>query len=240
VQTAIVPLLKMLKTKHIMSTRNCALIEVDPQVDFGVASGSLYVPRGEEVVTELNALRIALQDAGRLRSVILTQDSHPPDHVSFQVNNPGSELFKEHVLADGSKQMMWPVHCQVGTPGHEFLPGLLRELNDIIVPKGTRREVDSYSGFGSEDCVREITPLNLHLKGRGIRYVVIGGLAFDYCVSYTARDAARLGYKTIVVRSATRGISPESCEREEGLMRAAGVIVVEDVEEAICFLAKNV
>jgi nicotinamidase/pyrazinamidase len=116
----------------------------------------------------------------------------------------------------------------------------VREVNDIVVPKGTKREVDSYSGFGSEDCVCEITHLNLHLKGRGIKYVVIGGLAFDYCVSYTARDAARLGYNVIVVRSATRGISPESCEREEGLMRAAGVIVVEDVAEAMGFLAKNV
>ena len=230
----------MLKTKHIMSSRNCALIEVDPQVDFGTVGGALYVPRGEEVVSQLNALRIALQDAGRLRSVILTQDSHPSDHVSFQVNNPGSELFKEHVLPDGTKQMMWPVHCQVGTPGHEFLPGLLRELNDIVVPKGTQRSVDSYSGFGSEDCVREITPLNLHLKGRGIKHVVIGGLAFDYCVSYTARDAARLGYNVIVVRSATRGISPESSEREEGLMRAAGVTVVEDVAEAMALLAKYV
>ena len=230
----------MLKTKHVMNSRNCALIQVDPQVDFGTVDGALYVPRGEEVVIELNALRSALQDAGRLRAVINTQDSHPPDHVSFQVNNPGSELFKEHVLADGTKQMMWPVHCQVGTPGHEFLPGLVREINDIVVPKGVQRTVDSYSGFGSEDCVREITSLNLHLKGRGIKHVVIGGLAFDYCVSYTARDAARLGYHVIVVRSATRGISPESCEREEGLMRAAGVIVAEDVAEAMDLLAKNV
>ena len=230
----------MLKTKQVLNSRNCALIQVDPQVDFGTVDGALYVPRGEEVVVELNALRSALQNAGRLRAVINTQDCHPPDHVSFQVNNPGSELFKEHELPGGSKQMMWPVHCQVGTPGHEFLPGLVREVNDIVVPKGTKREVDSYSGFGSEDCVCEITPLNLHLKGRGIKYVVIGGLAFDYCVSYTARDAARLGYRVMVVRSATRGISPESCEREEGLMRAAGVIVVEDVAEAMGFLAKNV
>jgi nicotinamidase/pyrazinamidase len=230
----------MFKTNDEKSFRNCALIQVDPQVDFGSVDGALYVPRGEEVVAELNALRKALQDAGRLRAVINTQDCHPPNHVSFQVNNPGSELFKEYELPDGSKQMMWPAHCQVGTPGYEFLPGLVRELNDIVVPKGTRREVDSYSGFGSEDCVREITALNLHLKGRGIKYVVIGGLAFDYCVSYTARDAARLGYRTIVVRSATRGISPESCEREEGLMRAAGVIVAEDVEEAMDFLEKHV
>ena len=93
---------------------NIALIEVDPQVDFGTVDGALYVPRGEEIVKELNDLRIALHDADLLCSVVLTQDSHPADHISFQKNNPGSELFKEHVLSCGSKQMMWPVHCQDG------------------------------------------------------------------------------------------------------------------------------
>ena len=223
-----------------MNNKRIALIEVDPQVDFGTVDGALYVPQGEAIVAELNNLRIALRDADLLCSVVLTQDSHPADHISFQKNNPGSELFKEHVLACGSKQMMWPVHCQVGTLGQEFLPGLLRETNDIVIQKGMNREVDSYSGFGSEDCVREITPLDQHLKDLDIKYVVIGGLAFDYCVSATAKDAARLGYSTIVVRSATRGISSESCDREEKLMRAAGVIVVEDVKEAIqLLLSKN-
>lgn len=220
--------------------KRIALIEVDPQVDFGTVDGALYVPQGEEIVAELNALRIALCDAGLLCSVILTQDSHPADHISFQKNNPSSVLFKEHVLPCGSKQMMWPVHCQVGTLGHQFLSGLLTETNDIVIQKGMNREVDSYSGFGSEDFVREITPLDQHLKDLDVKYVVIGGLAFDYCVSATAKDAARLGYFTIVVRSATRGISRESCEREEMLMRAAGVIVVEDVKEAIqLLLSKN-
>jgi nicotinamidase/pyrazinamidase len=224
-----------MNSDHFKNKR-IAFIQVDPQVDFGTVDGALYVPQGEEIVTELNALRIALRDADLLHSVVLTQDSHPSDHISFQKNNPGSELFKEHVLACGSKQMMWPVHCQVGTLGHEFLPGLLTETKDIVVQKGMNREVDSYSGFGSEDFVREITPLDKHLKDLDIKYVVIGGLAFDYCVSATAKDAARLGYFTIVVRSATRGISSESCEREEKLMCATGVIVVEDVNEAIQLL----
>lgn len=213
-----------------------ALINVDSQVDFGTKDGALYVPNGEEVVEEINKLRIALKNIGRLSSVVLTQDSHPADHISFQVNNPGSKLFEEHVLSSGVKQMMWPVHCQIGTLGHDFLPGLLRETNDFVVPKGTKRDVDSYSGFGSEDGFQEITALDTHLKSLGINWVVIGGLAFDYCVSATAKDAARLGYNTVVVRSATRGISVESCEREEMLMCAFGVIVVEDVEEAIKLL----
>lgn len=213
------------------------MINVDSQVDFGTKDGALYVPNGEEVVEEINKLRIALEDTGLLSSVILTQDSHPADHISFQVNNPGSKLFEEHVLSSGVKQMMWPVHCQIGTPGHEFLPELLIESDDFVVQKGTKREVDSYSGFGSEDGIQEITALDTHLKSLGINCVVIGGLAFDYCVSATAKDAARLGYYTVVVRSATRGISVESCDREERLMRAAGVIVVEDVEEAVKLLA---
>lgn len=219
-----------------MHSINTAFIQVDPQVDFGTVGGSLYVPGGEEIVSELNSLRIALQKAGVLKCVVLTQDSHPIDHVSFHVNNPGSMLFTEHTLSSGNKQMMWPVHCQVGTLGHEFLPGLLHEVSDIVVQKGTNREVDSYSGFGSEDYVSEITSLDTQLKSFDIKNVVIGGLAFDYCVSATAKDAARLGYNTIIVRSATRGISAESCEREENLMRNAGVIIVEDAQDAVKLL----
>ena len=219
-----------------MKSVNTAFIQVDPQKDFGNVNGSLYVPGGEDIVDNLNTLRIALQKAGVLKCVVLTQDSHPDDHVSFHVNNPGSVLFTEHTLSSGIKQMMWPVHCQIGTIGHEFLPGLLQDVNDIVVQKGTKSNVDSYSGFGSEDFVSEITSLNMKLKNLNIKYVVIGGLAFDYCVSATAKDAARLGYFTIVVRSATRGISAESCEREENLMRAAGVIIVEDSQDAVKIL----
>lgn len=223
----------------LFNNKKTALIQVDPQVDFGTVDGALYVPHGEEIVFELNSLRTALKDAGCLCSVILTQDSHPPDHISFHVNNPNSEIFKEHVLANGKKQMMWPVHCQKGTHGHEFLPGLLSEPNDFVVPKGTNRNVDSYSGFGSEDYTSEITQLDAHLKKLDVKYVVIGGLAFDYCVSATAKDAARLGYSTIVVRSATRGISSKSCFQEEELMKEAGVIIVEDVKEVIKLLTNN-
>jgi nicotinamidase/pyrazinamidase len=218
---------------------NTAFIQVDPQIDFGTVDGALYVPGGEKIVDDLNTLRIALQKAGVLQCVVLTQDSHPSDHVSFHVNNPGSILFTEHTLSNGIKQMMWPVHCQIGTIGHKFIPGLLQEVNDIVIQKGTNKNVDSYSGFGSEDFVSEITSLNRYLSRLDIKYVVIGGLAFDYCVSATAKDAARLGYVTIVVRSATRGISAESCYREENLMRAAGVIIVEDAEDAVKLLINN-
>jgi nicotinamidase/pyrazinamidase len=222
-----------------MQSFKTAFIQVDPQVDFGNVGGALYVPGGEEIVAELNTLRIALDKARLLQCVVLTQDSHPIDHISFHVNNPGSMLFKEHTLSSGIKQMMWPVHCQIGTLGHEFLPGLLQEVTDIVVQKGTNKNVDSYSGFGSEDFVSEITSLDRNLRSLDIKYVVIGGLAFDYCVSATAKDAARLGYFTIVVRSATRGISPESCEREENLMRASGVIIVENAEDAVKLIINN-
>jgi nicotinamidase/pyrazinamidase len=106
---------------------------------------------------------------------------------------------------------------------------------------GTNSNVDSYSGFGfgSEDFISEITSLDRQLRSLDIKYVVIGGLAFDYCVSATAKDAARLGYFTIVVHSATRGISAESCQIEENLMRAAGVIIVEDSEDAVKLLVNN-
>jgi len=222
-----------------MQSFKTAFIQVDPQVDFGNVGGALYVPGGEEIIDELNTLRIALDKARVLQCVVLTQDSHPIDHISFHVNNPGSVLFKEYTLSSGIKQMMWPVHCQIGTLGHEFLPGLLQDVTDIVVQKGTNKNVDSYSGFGSEDFVSEITSLDRNLRSLDIKYVVIGGLAFDYCVSATAKDAARLGYFTIVVSSATRGISPESCEREENLMRTSGVIIVENAEDAVKLIINN-
>jgi len=226
-------------TRVVKSPRNCAFIIVDPQVDFGMPYGSLYVNRGEEVVPELNSLRETLELSGRLKSTFLTKDCHPPDHVSFSINNPGSEVFNEFILPNGTKQMMWPPHCQPGTPGYEFIPGLVTRATDVVIYKGTNPTVDSYSGFGSEDGKGEVTPLHLHMNGNNIKYVFIGGLAFDYCVSYTARDAAKHGYTVCVVRSATEGITAEGCEREESLMRKAGVLILENVDAVEDFLTKN-
>lgn len=218
-----------------MAIKRVALIVIDAQNDFGRKTGALYVPGGEQVVPVINSLRVALKDVG-VNDVVLTQDWHPADHMSFAKNNPGSRLGTEIDLPNGTKQMMWPAHCVQGSSGADFLDDLVIAESDFIVQKGSG-SVDSYSGFGSADRVSEITPLLDHLKRLHITHVVIAGLAYDYCVSYTARDAAHHGFQTCVVRSACMGISPVSSNVETALMLEAGVTLVANATGA-CDFAK--
>lgn len=217
-----------------MANKRSALIIVDPQGDFGNVTGALYVPKGEQVVPEINALRAALLAQG-VNDVFITQDHHPSDHVSFVTNNPGATVFEDIVLDDGTTQTMWPPHCVRDSAGAAFLDGLVVLKTDVIVEKGTNKNVDSYSGFGSPDELQETTILLQTLKARNITHVVVVGLAFDYCVCYTARDAAKHGFHTCVVRSATRGISVKKSDEEELLMKAVGVVIVENNNEALKF-----
>ena len=221
-----------------MSKNRTALIIVDPQYDFGNPNGALYVPCGEDVVPEINRLRKLLR-AIDVKDVFLTQDWHPSDHMSFVTNNPGTELYDTILTADGSLQTMWPPHCVQGTPGAEFLPGLDREPSDIVIQKGTSPLVDAYSGFGSEDGLKSVTTLMEHLCSKNITRLVIVGLAFDYCVAYTARDAASFGFRTCVVRPATRGISEKTCETEENLMFVKEITIAETIEDACNWVIRN-
>ena len=212
--------------KYVINNKT-ALIIVDPQNDFALPTGSLYVPNAEEAIEGIKNLRLGRYfDSSAVFTHIVatyvTQDWHPTDHVSFHSNNPGTELFQTIILPDGTEQKMWPTHCVQGSEGAEFIPGIVRE-GDIIIRKGCNKNVDSYSGFGSEDRVQEITPLLDSLREKKITHVIVVGLAFDYCVSYTAKDAVKNGFKTCVVRAASRGVSTESCLKEEAHMRDAGV-----------------
>ena len=200
-----------------------ALIIVDPQVDF-CPGGALAVAGGDEVMPVINEIRKRLNPA----VTVITQDWHPANHTSFADNNPGEELFKPR--ADG--QMMWPRHCVQYTPGAEFHPALEMRSSDRIIQKGTLTSVDSYSGFGAEpaaDKTRlERTDLERILVAAGVRTVYVVGLAFDYCVAATAKDAVALGFTTIVVRNATRAVAADSAAKAEAEMRAAGVILLEE------------
>jgi len=218
-----------------MGNKRAALFIIDAQYDFTRKAGALYVRGGEQVVPVINDLRVALKAVG-VHDVVLTQDWHPADHMSFAKNNPGSTLFKEIDLPNGTKQMMWPAHCVQGSPGAEFVDDLVIAESDFIVQKGCG-SVDSYSGFGSADGVSEITPLLAHLKRLGITHIIIAGLAYDYCVSYTARDSAAHGFQTCVVRSGCMEISPTSSATETALMLEAGVTLVAGVAGA-CDFAK--
>jgi nicotinamidase/pyrazinamidase len=219
-----------------------ALLEIDVQNDF-CPGGTLAVDKVDEVVDPLN--RLASRFAENGAKVLATQDWHPRDHVSFASSHPGRKPGDAIDITDitgipgvsgspGVKgQILWPSHCVQGGPGAAFHPRLDLSAVHLIIRKGYRKELDSYSAFFEND---RKTPTGLEglLKGLGITTVVLGGLAADYCVLYSALDAAARGFKTLVIRDAVRGVGfPEgSVERAFALMEEAGVVVAGSEEIA--------
>lgn len=203
-----------------------ALIIVDVQQDF-CSGGALAVPQAEQVLPVINELRAL----GCWRQVFLTADCHPPNHASFAANNPGTQLFSTVTLPGIGEQVMWPVHCVQDSAGAAFHEALQREPADVIVRKGRLPSVDSYSGFGSPGGKLERTALEEELRSRGITDIVVCGLALDYCVSFTAKDGARLGFNAWLVLDGTRGIAADSMEKELAAMREAGVHIVQSVQD---------
>lgn len=192
-----------------------ALIVVDLQVDF-CPGGALAVAGGDEIVGPVNAL-MAEHDA-----VVLTQDWHPADHSSFASNHSGAQPFGTATLPYGD-QVLWPDHCVIGSDGAAFHPGLDLRRADLIVRKGFRREIDSYSAFFENDR-RTPTGLAGYLRDRGLTDLRFAGLAHDFCVAWSALDAARMGFSATVIEGATRAIDLNgSREAAQAAMRAAGV-----------------
>ncbi len=173
------------------------LIVVDVQNDF-CPGGALAVPRGDEIVPIVNRL------AARFRNVVLTQDWHPAGHFSFASTHPGKKPF-ETIAAPYGAQVLWPDHCVQGTPGAEFHRSLQIPHAALVVRKGMDRTIDSYSTFYEND---RTTPTGLigYLRERGFSRVFLAGLAFDFCVRYSAEDARREGFTVFVVEDACRGI----------------------------------
>ena len=204
-----------------------ALIIVDPQNDF-VEGGSLAVPQGSAVIPKINQLRSGLNSP----TIFISQDWHPADHSSFASNNPGSQVFSTVQLASGP-QVMWPDHCVQRSHGANFVPSLITSTTDQIIQKGTQTAVDSYSAFGDATPGHSLekTALEAMLRAQGVKTVVCCGLALDYCVSYTARDAAAAGFTTYLVLEACRGIAADSIDKELGLMLEAGVIIVRSMTD---------
>lgn len=174
-----------------------ALIAVDPQHDF-CPGGALSVPEGDHVIPLLNQL----MNAFPLR--VVTQDWHPPEHQSFVTAWEGSQPFEEVQMPYGP-QILWPEHCVQGTPGAEFHTDFHSERADLILRKGCHRDIDSYSAFRENDHSTP-TGLQAYLRERGIKEVVLAGLAFDFCVLWSARDARKLGFEVVVVEEACRAI----------------------------------
>lgn len=172
------------------------LIVVDVQNDF-CPGGALAVPHGDDVVPIVNRLAHAFRH-------VLTQDWHTPGHRSFASSHAGKAPFDMAELPYGT-QVLWPDHCVQGTPGADFHPALDTARAELIVRKGFRREIDSYSAFFENDR-RTRTGLSGYLRERGFARVILAGLATDFCVRYSAEDARALGFDVTVVEDACRGI----------------------------------
>lgn len=196
-----------------------ALIVIDVQNDF-CPGGALAVAGGDEIIPRINAL---MDEFG---TVVLTQDWHPANHASFAANHPGAAPFSLTEMPYGP-QVLWPVHCVQGTAGAEFHPGLRTDPAQLVIRKGFRPEIDSYSAFFEND---RSTPTGLegYLRSRGISRLVLVGLATDYCVAYSAADAARLGFAVTILEGACRAIDMDGslADARTGTL-AAGVIWAE-------------
>jgi nicotinamidase/pyrazinamidase len=197
------------------------LLIIDVQNDF-CGGGALAVGDGDAVVPVVNRL------AERFDHVVLTQDWHPPGHSSFATSHPGSAPFESMTMPYG-QQTLWPEHCVQGTSGAAFHPQLVTERAELVIRKGFRSEIDSYSAFYEND---RKTPTGLagYLRERGLQRIFLAGLATDYCVYYSAVDARRLGFDTVLVEAGCRAIDlAGSLDAAWTAMAAAGVQRIGDL-----------
>jgi nicotinamidase/pyrazinamidase len=202
------------------------LLVVDVQNDF-CPGGNLAVPGGADVVPLINSL------SRRFARVVATQDWHPADHVSFASNQPNAKPFDtiSQPKVPGGVQILWPDHCVPGTAGAAFHPDLDTLRFDLILRKGSDPTLDSYSAFFENDQ-ETATGLHFYLRGLGVRSVYLTGLALDVCVFYSAMDALKLGFETIVVEDACRGIDtpPGSMRQRLQEMRDAGARILKTAQ----------
>lgn len=192
-----------------------ALIIIDAQYGF-MPGGGLAVADGDAIVPVVNRI------APRFANVVLTQDWHPADHISFAANHPGRAPFENLTLPYG-EQVLWPTHCVQGTRDAALHDDLRVPQAQLIIRKGFHRDVDSYSAFMGADR-RTSTGLAAYLKARGITKLYLCGLATDYCVAWSAQDARAAGFEATVIEDACRAIDLNgSLARAWADMAAAGV-----------------
>lgn len=201
------------------------LVLIDIQNDF-CPGGALAVADGDAVVPLANDLARRFHAAGA--GVVLTQDWHPPGHSSFAGSHPGASPFQTIPL-DYGDQTLWPAHCVQGTRGAEFHAGLDVPMASLVVRKGFRPGIDSYSAFFENDR-RTPTGLAGYCRERGFSRLFFAGLATDFCVAYSAEDAARCGFTAVLLKGASRAIDLHgSLDAAMARLAAAGVAVVETV-----------
>lgn len=192
-----------------------ALIVIDLQNDF-CPGGALAVQDGDRIIPRINTLM------DEFSTVVLTQDWHPATHSSFAANHTGAAPFSLIDMPYGP-QVLWPTHCVIGTTGATFHPSLRTDPAQMVIRKGFRPEIDSYSAFFENDH-KTPTGLDGYLRTRGVTGITFVGLATDYCVAYSALDAAQSGFHATVLMDACRAIDLNgSLAEATGKMRAAGV-----------------
>ncbi len=192
-----------------------ALIAVDLQNDF-YENGALAVPKASEINKKINHLL----ESEVYKVIVASQDWHPKTHLSF-ASNHNQEAFTPYSDHQGLGPVLWPDHCVQQTEGAEFNPEIKTEKFDYILRKGTSEKIDSYSAFQDNDG----SDLGLSglLSSLGIEEVDIVGLAFDYCVKYTAQDSVKKGFKTNIILEATRAVNPEEDLQTKKDLKNAGV-----------------
>ena len=191
------------------------LIVTDPQRDF-CPGGALAVPQGDAIMPLVNRL------ARNFAHVVVTQDWHPPGHMSFASAHPGRKPF-ETIEVDYGPQTLWPDHCVQGTAGAAFHPALDIPHAELVIRKGYHRLIDSYSAFRENDG-KTPTGLTGYLHERGLERVTLCGLATDFCVYFSAIDAREAGFEAAIVLEASRAIDVDgSLARALDAMREAGV-----------------
>jgi len=199
-----------------------AFVVIDVQNDF-LPGGALAVAGGDAIIPVINALQT------HFPLVLATQDWHPPGHASFASSHPGKKPMDEGEVG-GHRQTLWPDHCICGTTGAEFSPDLNTHRFESIFRKGTQAGIDSYSAF--QDFGRHYhTGLADYLRGKGVETIYLAGLATDFCVYYTALDALREGFKTCVIRDATRSVDFFAGDGEralEDIIAKGGMVLQSD------------
>ncbi len=202
----------------MMHPDDTALIMIDIQNDF-CPGGALAVPDGASIVERVNALL----EEFPLR--VLTQDWHPPNHSSFASNHVSAEAFSKIEMPYGP-QVLWPDHCVAGSEGARFHPKLNTDTADLVIRKGFRPAIDSYSAFFENDHETR-TGLEGYLRERGVSRLVLVGLAFDFCVRFSAVDASGLGFDVTVMETACRAIDLNgSLDEARADMESHGVRIV--------------
>lgn len=194
-----------------------ALLLIDIQNDF-LPGGSLAVTGGNAIIPVVNSIQ------HHFELVVATQDWHPHTHKSFASAHSGKNVFEQVELA-GLPQVLWPDHCVQGTTGAELSPAVDWKSTEAIFRKGTNPEIDSYSGF-YDNGHRKATGLSAYLKGHGVRTIYLAGLAADYCVYFTAKDALAEGFAVCLIEDATKAINEEGYqEARKDLLEKGGRII---------------